>query len=206
CAAGLVDYFFHELIFRAIGDGKLRIPLSTGFTTYGPLVDSVDFWGANYYTRQRVSLQGQFLQPTPGAEVSDSGQFGPYGELYPEGMYRALKRVAALGKPIYITENGLPDGDDDQRPRYLLTHLAQVQRAIAEGADVRGYYHWSFTDNFEWAEGWALRFGLIALNEKTQVRIPRPSARLYADIIRANAITPDMVAAYAPEVIGDIFP
>jgi len=204
-AAKLVDYVFHELTFRSVSDGKLRFPLSVSPVTHSPLIDSVDFWGANYYTRKRVSPQRQFLQLTPGAEVSDSGQFGPYGEIYPEGMCRVLKRVAALGKPIYITESGLPDADDDQRPRYLLTHLAQVQRAIAEGVDVRGYYHWSFTDNFEWAEGWALRFGLIALDEKTQVRAPRRSAQLYTDIIRANAITSEAVATYAHEVMGDIF-
>jgi beta-glucosidase len=114
--------------------------------------------------------------------------------------------VARLGKPIYITENGLPDADDDQRPRFLLTHLAQVQRAIAEGADIRGYYHWALTDNFEWAEGWALRFGLVALDERTQVRSPRPSAELYSQISRANAITREMVKAYAPESLAEIFP
>jgi len=204
-AARLVDYLFHELTFRPVTDGKLRFPLSTSLATHGPLIDSVDFWGANYYTRQRVSPQRQFLQPTPGAQVSDSGQSGPYGEIYPEGMYRVLKRVASLGKPIYVTENGLPDADDDQRPRFLLTHLAQVQRAIAAGVDVRGYYHWSLTDNFEWAEGWALRFGLIALDEKTQVRTPRRSAQLYTHIIRANAIVPETVAVYAPEVTDGIF-
>ena len=201
-ATGLVDYVFHEIVFRSVNDGRLRFPLNT---TCSPLIDSVDFWGVNYYTRQRVSLQRQFLQLTPGWEMSDNGRSGPYGEIYPEGFYRVLKRVAALGKPIYITENGLPDADDDQRPRYLLTHLAQVQRAIAAGADVRGYYHWSFTDNFEWAEGWALRFGLIALDVKTQARKPRRSAQLYTDIIRANAITPELVAAYAPEAMGDVF-
>ena len=204
-AARLADYFFHDLVFRAVCDGKLPFPPSARLATHGPLIDSVDFWGANYYTRQRVSLQRNFLQLTPGVEVSDSGRSGPYGEIYPEGIYQVLKRVAALGRPIYITENGLPDADDDQRPRFLLTHLAQVQRAIAEGVDVRGYYHWSFTDNFEWAEGWALRFGLIALDEKTQVRTPRRSAQLYSDIIRANAVTPEMIASYAPEVMSDIF-
>ena len=61
--------------------------------------------------------------------------------------------------PIYITENGLPDRDDDQRPRWLLAHLAQLHRAIRAGSDVRSYYHWTFTDNFEWSEGWGLRFG-----------------------------------------------
>jgi beta-glucosidase len=120
-------------------------------------------------------------------------------------MYRALKQVAPLGKPIYITENGLPDADDDQRPRFLLTHLAQVQRAIREGAEVRGYYHWAFTDNFEWAEGWALRFGLVALDEKTQIRTPRPSAELYSQIIQANAITPEMVQRFAPDAMSEIF-
>jgi len=204
-AAKLVDYVFHELTFRPVSDGKLRFPLSAGLASHSPLVDSVDFWGANYYTRKRVSPQRQFLQLTPGAEVSDSGHYGPYGELFPQGIYRALKRVATLGKPIYITENGLPDDDDDQRPRYLLTHLAQVQRAIAEGVDVRGYYHWSFIDNFEWAEGWALRFGLVALDETTQVRTPRRCAQLYTDVIRANAITSEAVATYAPEVMGDMF-
>jgi beta-glucosidase len=120
-------------------------------------------------------------------------------------MYHVLRRVAGLGKPIYVTENGLPDADDDQRPRFLLTYLAQMQRAIAEGVDVRGYYHWSFTDNFEWAEGWALRFGLVALDEATGVRTPRPSADLYSQIIHANAITREMVEAYAPEALDTIF-
>jgi beta-glucosidase len=120
-------------------------------------------------------------------------------------MYRVLKRVAALGKPIYITENGLPDADDDQRPRFLLTHLAQIWRAIADGVDVRGYYHWSLTDNFEWAEGWSLRFGLVALDERTQVRSPRPSADLYAKIIRANGLLSETLEAYAPELKTDLF-
>jgi beta-glucosidase len=205
-AASLLDALFNDITFRAATDGRLRFPLSLGMAAHGPLVDSVDFWGVNYYSRQRVipsgarKGRGGLLQPTPGAETSDHGRHGTYGEVYPAGMYCVLKRVAGLGKPIYITENGLPDADDDQRPRFLVTHLAHVQRAIAEGVDVRGYYHWSFTDNFEWAEGWALRFGLVALDEKTQARTPRPSAQLYTDIIRANAITPGMMCRHAPDV------
>jgi beta-glucosidase len=121
-------------------------------------------------------------------------------------MYRVLNRVKRLRKPIYVTENGLPDANDALRPSFLLSHLAQVQRAISEGADVRGYYHWSFTDNFEWAEGWALRFGLVALDHQTQIRTPRPSARLFSQMVRANAITREMVATYAPELLADLFP
>ena len=81
-----------------------------------------------------------------------------------------LKSVQKYGKPIMITENGLPDDDDDQRPRFLLTHLAQVWRAIREGVPVRGYYHWSLVDNFEWAQGYAMRFGLIEVDFATQER------------------------------------
>lgn len=208
----LIDRLFNQLALRAVEDGRLRLPLSHGLTAHGPLVDSLDFWGLNYYHRQRTSLRGQngnrlaLLQTTPGAEVSDFGRAGPYGEVYPTGIHHVLKRVAVLGKPIYITENGLPDADDDQRPRFLLAHLARVHQAITEGVDVRGYYHWSFTDNFEWAEGWALRFGLVALDPETQVRTPRPSAELYSQIIRENAITGDIAQTYAPELLADIFP
>jgi beta-glucosidase len=210
--ARVLEHLFNGITLTAVKDGRLEFPPSMGLRTHGPLKDSIDFLGLNYYYRERVSLRARsgnrigVLQPTPGAEVSDSGRNGPYGEIYPFGMYRALKQAATLDKPIYITENGLPDADDDQRPRFLLTHLAQVQQAIREGADVRGYYHWAFTDNFEWAEGWDLRFGLVALDEKTQIRTPRPSAELYAQIIEANAITPGMVQAFAPEAFADIFP
>jgi beta-glucosidase len=211
-AARIVDYLFNEITLQAIQDGRLRPPLSPLPRTHGPLVDSYDFVGLNYYTRQRVDLGALgknggddllgLLQPTPGAECSDSGRHGTYGEIYPAGMYQALRRVAQAGKPIYVTENGLPDDDDDQRPAFLLGHLAEVQRAIRDGVDVRGYYHWSFTDNFEWAEGWSLRFGLVALDPQTQARTPRRSAELFTAIIRANALTEEMLAAYGRPATG----
>jgi beta-glucosidase len=206
CLAGLLDSLFNEVTLRAVKDGQLGPPLRWIPGTYGALVDSTDFIGLNYYSRQRVCLKPSkeghmaLLCLTPGAETSDQGRNGPYGEVYPAGLYQALRRLARLGKPIYVTENGLPDDDDDQRPRFLLSHLAQVQRAIADGIDVRGYYHWTLTDNFEWAEGWGLRFGLVALDPETQERTPRPSAQLYSDIIRENAISPEMISEYAPEL------
>jgi beta-glucosidase len=81
----------------------------------------------------------------------------------------------------------------------LLTHLAEMHRAMAQGADVRGYYHWTLVDNFEWSEGWGLRFGLVALDPETQARTPRRSAELFSRIAWQNAITPEMVQAFAPE-------
>jgi beta-glucosidase len=90
----------------------------------------------------------------------------------------------------------LPDHDDDQRPRFLLDHLAEVHRAIKEGVDVRGVFIWSLLDNFEWSEGWDLRFGLYAFDERTGERRLRPSGALYAIIARANAL-PGTAAAVA---------
>ena len=176
-----------------------------GLRPHGPLANSFDFIGLNYYTRSLVAFdlrEGReafgrsFFRP--GAELSDAGQLGPYSEIYPQGLYLALHKVAALGKPIIITENGLPDADDDQRPRFLLTHLAQVHRALQEGLPIQGYYHWSLVDNFEWAEGWGLRFGLIEMDPETQARRIRPSGELYAEICRANGITREMIGRFSP--------
>jgi beta-glucosidase len=119
-------------------------------------------------------------------------------EVYPDGIYHCIMRLRAYGKPIYVTENGTSVHDDLDRRRYILRHLARVHRAIREGADVRGYLHWSFCDNFEWAEGWYQKFGLWEHEPGTLNRIPRPSAEMFRDIARANAVTPEIVERYAP--------
>jgi len=207
-AAWIPDYIFNRLILTALTEGVLAFPLALN-RKVPDLVNSADFLGINYYSRDMVAfdvsrpheLFGRRFY-TEGVEMSD----GDYGEVYPEGLYRLLKRVAAYGKPIYVTENGLPDEDDDQRPRFILTHLVAMHRAIEEGVPVKGYFHWSLVDNFEWAEGWSLRFGLIALDVETQERTMRRSGQLYKEICQAGAITEDMVKRYAPEVLDRVFP
>jgi beta-glucosidase len=202
-AAWIPDYIFNRLILTALTEGMLAFPLALN-RKVPDLVNSADFLGINYYSRDMVAfdvsrprdLFGRRFH-AEGAEMSDGG----YGEVYPEGLYQLLKRLAAYGKPIYVTENGLPDEDDDQRPRFILTHLAALHRAIEEGVPVKGYFHWSLVDNFEWAEGWTLRFGLIALDVETQERTVRRSGQLYKEICQAGAITEDMVERYAPEVL-----
>ncbi|MBC7265170.1 MAG: family 1 glycosylhydrolase [Chloroflexi bacterium] len=123
-----------------------------------------------------------------------------WGEVYPEGLYRLLVQWTRFGLPIYVTECGVPDNNDSMRPRFILTHLAAVYRAIVAGAPVQGFYFWSLVDNFEWAEGWSARFGLIYLDERTQERLLKRSGSLYGEIIQAGGITPEMVERYAPEV------
>jgi beta-glucosidase len=113
--------------------------------------------------------------------------------------------VTAFGKPIYITENGLSDPDDRLRPWQLASAVKAMHAAIAGGVDLRGYYYWTLVDNFEWAEGWHMRFGLVALDERTQQRTPRPSAALYGAIAHANALTSAMVREFALDALGQLF-
>jgi beta-glucosidase len=174
------------------------------------LKGALDFIGLNYYTRELVQFDRR--QPTgwlfgqsvlnPNVTMSD----GNYGELYPHGLFRMLKRLERTGKPIFITENGLPDADDDQRPTFLLTHLREVWRAINQNIPVMGYYHWSLVDNFEWAEAWNLRFGLIKLNVETQERSLRRSGELYGEICRRGIIDDGLVYEYAPALVDSMFP
>ncbi len=141
-----------------------------------------DFIGLNYYNHYKVSLvKGKYQD---GKERSDFGW-----EIYPKGIYHVAKEAyARYKKPIYITENGISDADDDQRPDFLKEHLFWLHKAIEDGADVRGYFHWSLLDNFEWAEGFTQRFGLAEVDFETFERKLRPSGRLYGEICKNNKI------------------
>lgn len=113
----------------------------------------------------------------------------------PDGLYELLMDVARdnPGLPLMVTENGAafddhvsPDGrvEDPERIEYLRGHLDAVRRAVAAGADVRGYFLWSLMDNFEWGYGYSKRFGAVYVDYATQRRIPKASAHWYADLIR----------------------
>ena len=109
-------------------------------------------------------------------------------EVHPESMYRCLMELKQYKVPIYITENGIADGEDTRRADYIRGYLGAVHKAIQDGVDVRGYFHWSLMDNYEWAEGFTKRFGLIEINYETLARIVRPSAHVYAAICKNNAL------------------
>ncbi|MBN1874859.1 MAG: glycoside hydrolase family 1 protein [Anaerolineae bacterium] len=205
--ARIQDLGYNQSVLNPLLKGTWSLPVGVGFA-WG-LRRKLDWLGLNYYTRDLIQFDKEarakfFGRAThaPDAELLD----GNYGELYPEGMFRMLKKFAYMGLPLYITENGIPDADDDQRPRALLLHLHQMWRALQENMPVKGYYHWTLTDNFEWAEGWTLRFGLIELDPETQERTLRPSANLYSAIARGNAITPEILNAYVPVLRSELFP
>jgi beta-glucosidase len=208
--ARMADELVNNIILHALRTGYIARPFGTGIKPLPGLRESSDFFGLNYYGRTWVRFDHRAPAWTfsrgfipPHVEQSDQNSRGQaYGEVYPNGIYRALMRASRLDLPIYITETGLPDHDDDQRPRFILSHLGEVHRAILEGADVRGVFIWSLLDNFEWSEGWELRFGLYAFDERTGERTLRPSGALYAAIARANAIPGGNLQIGAPRSVA----
>jgi beta-glucosidase len=144
-----------------------------------------DFLGVQCYSRMRVGPHGP-VGPEDGAIVLPLGY-----EYWPEALAACVRRAWAYtgGElPILVTENGIGTDDDDLRIRYVETALDGVLDCLADGIDVRGYTYWSLLDNFEWTFGYGPRFGLASVDRTTFVRTPKPSARRYADIIRANAL------------------
>ncbi|MDQ6719441.1 MAG: glycoside hydrolase family 1 protein [Candidatus Dormibacteraeota bacterium] len=122
----------------------------------------------------------------PGVPVTDMGWSAD-----PGWMRIVLNELRGMGKPIYITENGLASNDDEWRQSYLKDVLSNVLLAIDDGVDVRGYFHWTNMDNFEWARGYSMHFGLIEVDRKTLERRIKPSGRLYARIAQANSVPLD---------------
>jgi len=154
----------------------------------------VDFVGMNHY--QRVVAwdadDGTYLRVGERPASPATTSFG--WSVIPESLGAVLRRVSSefTSLPIYITENGAsyndyvdPDGqvNDHDRVAYFAGYLAAAGRAIEEGVDLRGYYAWSFLDNFEWAEGYSKRFGLVFVDYRDQTRIPKRSAHWYAQQI-----------------------
>jgi len=110
-----------------------------------------------------------------------------------------------FGLPIYVTENGVEDSRDMLRPRFLFENIHQIWKAVNSNWDVRGYFHWSQVDNFEWERGWSQRFGLWGLDVPTQKRIRRKSVDVYTAICKQNGIRAEDVQQYTPEIFNSIF-
>lgn len=134
-----------------------------------------DFIGINYYFTDYYKGLGKKQNPT--MPVSDLGWY-----MEPEGIYPLLVRAwARYKKPIFITENGLADSQDEYRRWWIEESIVAMERALSEGVDLRGYFHWSLLDNFEWKYGWWPQFGLVHVDRKNSMkRTVRPSAKWFA--------------------------
>jgi beta-glucosidase len=204
---GFQAHHFNELTPRVLVNGKVTTGL--GVLNIPEAKGTQDYLGINYYTRDYVSFS-----PFQVGDLFAKRAFRKEAVLSdtkfianePEGFYEALQWASRFGVPVMVTENGVEDATDRLRPRYLVEHIHQMWQAINHNLPVKGYFHWTLVDNFEWERGWTQRFGLWELDVETQTRRKRPSADLYAEICRANALTSEMVAKYTPEISDELFP
>ncbi len=167
----------------------------------------IDFLGVNYYFRHTVRDAPEGGEAgTPFADLNARTIVPHAAEktamgwpVEPEGLTEILVRIKEeyADVPLYVTENGRavsdyvdPEGDvdDEERISYLDAHFRAAREAMERGADLRGYMVWSFLDNFEWAEGYSKRFGLVFVDYATQKRVPKASARWYSGVIRRNGL------------------
>lgn len=188
-------YIFNDVIMHFLQTGQLFPNIPYLRTTIPDAPECNDFIGLNFYSH--IVIESNILGSLWDLNINKE-MFGkpscfqgevmtdmPYS-VYPEGLYDAIKAVAKLGKPIYITENGVPDECDDRRPLFIKRYLYAMSRAIKEGCDVRGYFYWSLMDNFEWNEGYTKKFGLYEIDFATQKRMLRPGAECYKRAIRTS--------------------
>jgi beta-glucosidase len=150
-----------------------------------------DFVGVQAYTRTFVGRAGA-LPPPAGAEITLTGW-----EYFPQALAIGVRNAWKVtgGVPVVVTENGIATADDSGRIDYTREALAGLHEAMADGIDVRGYYHWSALDNYEWGR-YAPTFGLVAVDRTTFQRTVKPSGSWLGGVARANAL-PDTADAVA---------
>ncbi len=182
--------------------GNVSIPEAKG---------TQDYLGMNYYSVDTISFhpgKPKELFTHSGYPADSDFSSTKFIANIPEGLYDSLKWAVRTypDLPIIVTENGVEDAEDKMRPRYIAQHIHQLWRAVNFNWPIKGYFHWSLVDNFEWERGWTQRFGLWGLDVETQKRIHRPSVDLYAEICKENGLSSEMVQKYCPEVFEKIFP
>ena len=167
-----VNYYSQGILINFGGASVPGLPVVKGYPQFSPLINVV-------------------AGGCPATECTDTSQI-----IYPAGMREVIDIADSYGVPLWITENGLADADDNQRPSYVVRHLAVINKAIADGVDIRGYTAWALTDNLEWVLGYDPRYGLYSYDPVTLARTPRPSVGLVREIFSGNAIPADVFRTY----------
>ena len=189
----IIDGFIEEGLLATqdleiIQDGDLDV-IST----------KTDFLGVNYYSRGIVRSSKISEEDNLPIEIIE-GEKAEFGwEIHPESLYDLLKRINSDYKVenIYITENGCsyscaPDSkgkiNDEKRIHFHKVHIQELQRAVKDGISCKGYFAWSLMDNFEWAQGFSQRFGLVWVDFDSLERIPKESYYWYKNHIAENKL------------------
>lgn len=204
--AELFDHIHNHFMIQAVCEGYLAdfdYAKKRG-SFHEHLKNRLDWLGINYYTRSvfkgTKNITSRLVSkdsPIPGATnqygflcqpnsySADGNPTSDFGwEIYPEGLLIALKAMQKYKRPLYVMENGVADQRDNIRPKFIVDHLEKLDYALnQEKIDVRGYFHWSLTDNYEWAKGFKLKFGLCEIEPNTKKRKQKMSAKIYAQLI-----------------------
>lgn len=167
------------------------------------MVGKNDWIGVNYYSRDLVKTTdngwdivqgyghatGDRQKSLDGRSVSETGW-----EVYPEGIYNVVMEYnERYSIPMMVTENGMADSTDSLRPRYLVSHFNYLDKAIKDGANLMGYFHWALTDNFEWGSGFSKRFGLYGVDLRTKKRQLRPSSLVFSKIAEKHGVPDELM-------------
>ncbi|MEL6838330.1 MAG: GH1 family beta-glucosidase [Pseudomonadota bacterium] len=194
-AAARTDAIFNRWFIEAIINGAYPAEALEGFAPHMPdgwendmalISQPMDFLGVNYYTRHKVHADESTVWPHIQGEEGPGAKTQMGWEIYPDGLYTFLIRLARdyVGDmPIYVTENGMAWDDsvengavyDPERVQFVSDHVMAAHRAIADGANVQGFFYWSLLDNYEWAFGYEKRFGMIHVDFETLKRTPKAS-------------------------------
>ena len=184
-------------------DGLLNGKLRTLRNTYRVESGELDFLGINYYSSYVIKHSRSLCKLHIDTKPLDTGLWTTMGYcIYPKGLYEVMKNAyEKYHKEIFITENGVAVKDDALRILSIVRHLQYVYRALQENIDIRGYFYWSFMDNFEWDKGFEQRFGLIEIDYNTFERKPRKSAYVYSEIARTKSISDELLQKYGLDKI-----
>jgi beta-glucosidase len=191
--AYLTEHFYNQNLLDALTEGRLRIP-GRKTIRIEENKNSLDFLGMNFYGRVfmrqgplgKDAWVGIRCSTRHHREVVERNCMD--WDVHPPTLNRALRWSLPYRLPVLISENGICTSDDLQRQRFIANHIKQAAIAIRQGIPVMGYLYWSLIDNFEWADGYGPRFGLVEVDYKTQKRTARDSAFKYAQICKSNRI------------------
>ena len=205
-AAALWDGIFNRWFIEGITKGTYPANVMEGLGPHMPqgwqddmkiIGQPLDWLGVNYYTRHLNAHDPKAPWPHLKDAQGDLPKTQMGWEIYPDGLHHFLTRMARdyVGDlPLYVTENGMANADvledgavsDQVREDFLFAHLAATKRAIADGANVKGFFYWSLLDNYEWAEGYEKRFGLVHVDYQTLARVPKSSYHALARALAKN--------------------
>lgn len=210
-AAQRTDYIWNEWLYNALvfgdwdddADGKYDGPNDKKADPF--FKGTVDYIGFNYYGASTVNgaLKLKYIGGLPAFEALPTSlpKTDMNWDIYPQGFRPLLKQLKKYNLPIYITENGVGDSKDVNKSRYLAEHLWEIGRSIADdGVDVRGYYYWSLTDNFEWGFGFCPRFGLFRIDyaQASRPRTPTKAVSLFKQIADSKKLSTATIDALPP--------